>query len=387
MDFELTKEQIMFRNMAREFVKREVTHEELREYDRQEKDNPILRKKCGDIGFLGMLIPKEYGGLGLDYLTTTVVIEELGKAHYELGSSVGAAALCGTPILLGGTEAQKRKYLPWLISGEKVFCVAANEANAGSDGSAIETTAVLVGDEWVINGTKTFIASGGVADVIELFAQTDKSKGYKGQAIFIVERQTPGVYINEIKHMLGQRSASQANIRLVDCRIPKENLMGELGKGLRLALSGISDMRWGIAAATVGMAQDCLDRCINYVQTRHQFGRAIGSFQLVQGILADMATEIEAARYLTYHLAYLKDNKLPHRKETSMAKPYATEMAMRVTAAAIHLHGAYATTDDLPLEERYRTAILPTIYGGTSEMHRLFIGRELTGIDAIAPTA
>ncbi|MFC1845961.1 acyl-CoA dehydrogenase family protein [Chloroflexota bacterium] len=383
MDFEFTKEQIMFQDMAREFVKREMTHEMIVEYDRKEKDNPALRKKLGEAGFLGMLFPKEYDGLELDYRTATTVIEELGKGHYELASSVGAIALCGTPIIIAGTEEQKQKYIPWLSGGEKVFCVAANEANAGSDGSAIETTATLEGDEWVINGTKTFIAAAGVADVIELFAQTDKSLGMKGQAIFIVETKTPGVFVNKIDHMLGQRGASQANLRFVDCRIPKENMMGEMGKGLRLALSGITDMRWAIAAATVGMAQDCLDRCVSYVQTRKQFGKPIGSFQLIQSTLADMAIEIEAARHFTYHLAYLKDKKLPHRKETSMAKLYATEMGMRVTAKAVRIHGAYATTDDLPLEERYRTSILPTIYGGTSEMHRMFIGRELTGLDAI----
>jgi alkylation response protein AidB-like acyl-CoA dehydrogenase len=184
--------------------------------------------------------------------------------------------------------------------------------------------------------------------------------------------------------MLGQRSLSLANLTFENCKVPKENRLGQKGEGLSLALPALDDMRWGIAAASVGMAQDCLDRCIRHAQTRNQFGRPIGKFQLVQAILADMATEIEAARYLTYHLAYLKDQNLPHGKESSMAKLYATEMAMRVTSAAIRLHGAYATTDDLPLEERYRTSVLPPVYGGTSEMLRLNIGQELTGLDAIA---
>ncbi|MFC1974613.1 acyl-CoA dehydrogenase family protein [Chloroflexota bacterium] len=383
MDFELTKEQEMFRNMARDFVKREVIHEELREYDRQEKYNIDLHRKMGKAGFLGFLFPKEYGGLGMDYVTATVVAEELAKGEYYCGSALGAVGLYGTPIAVAGTDEQKKKYLPSLISGEKIFCTASNEANAGTDGGAIETIAVLDGNEWMINGTKTFIARAGVADVIQVFAQTEKGKGYAGQGVFIVDRDTPGVHITPIVNLMGQRYAAHANIRFVDCRIPKENLMGEIGTGLRLVQTGISDMRWGIATASVGMAQDCLDRCVEYVKQRHQFGRPIASFQLVQEMLAEMAIQIEAARYLVYHLAWLKDKGMRHRKETSMAKIFATEMAMRIPGIAMHIYGGYGLTDDLPFEQRYRTAPLPAIYGGTTEVHKLTIGRELTGINAM----
>jgi len=381
MDFDLTKEQVMFRDMAREFAEREIKPV-IRQYDREERFPDEIYKKMAPLGLLGTVIPEEYGGLGVDYITHALICEQLAQGSYEVAAVVGGGVLPGIPILKFGTEAQKQKYLPALCNGEKLFCVSAVEPNSGSDPGAIETTAVLDGDEWVINGTKTWATTGGIADVIMVLVQADKSKGAGGLTVFLVEKGTPGVSTNDIKHKLGQRASNAAQIRFVDCRIPRENLLGEVGKGLTISLTGIGDMRYTIAASTVGMAQSCLDACVSYAKQRQQFNRPIGSFQLVQGMLADMAVQIEAARYLVYHAGYLKDKGLPNRKEVAIAKLFATEMAVRITTEAIRLHGAYGYTDDLPIERYHRTSIGATIYGGTSEIQRLTIGRELLDISA-----
>lgn len=380
MDFELTDEQTMLRDMARKFAEQEIKSV-IKEYDEQEKFPFEIVKKMASLGLCGTAIPQQYGGLGVDYVTHTLITEQLAHGSYEIAASMGGGLLPGTPIVTAGTETQKQKYLPGLCSGG-IFCASAAEPNAGSDAAAIETTAVLDGDEWVINGNKAWANLGGVADVWEVLAQTDKSQGARGLALFIVEKGTPGIYTTDIKGRLGQRAGNVATIRLVDCRVPRENVIGDVGRGLGIALRGVEDMRLTIAAASVGMAQSCLDLCIEYAKVRSQFGRRIGSFQLVQGTLADMAMQIDAARYLTYHAAYLKDKKTTHRKEIAFAKLYATEMAVRVTTDALRLHGAYAYTNDMPIERCYRTAIAPTIYGGTSEIQRLTIGRELLDINA-----
>jgi alkylation response protein AidB-like acyl-CoA dehydrogenase len=383
VDFELTKEQIMFRDMAREFAEREI-RPSIREHDRNETFFQDIFDKMGPLGLCGTVLPQEYGGLEVDYITHAIICESLGWGSYEVAAQIGGGLLPGMPILKFGTEEQKQKYLPPLCKGEQVFSVVAVEPNTGSDPSSTETTAVLDGDEWVINGTKTWATLGNVADVIEFLAQTDKSKGSGGLALFILEKGTPGAFITGIKHKMGQRAGGAAQIRFVNCRIPKENLIGEIGQGLRASITGISDMRYTIAASSVGMAQSCLDICIDYAKQRIQFGKPIGSFQLIQGIIADMAVQIEAARQLVYHTGYLKDKGLPYRKELAIAKLYSTEMAIRVTNDAIRLHGAYGFTDDLHLERCHRTSIGPTIYGGTSEIQRLSIGRELLDINAFS---
>jgi butyryl-CoA dehydrogenase len=383
MDFDLNEEQIMFRDMAREFAKRELSYDKIREFEREDKIDHELHKKLGQAGFLGMVFPKEYGGLELGYTTACAVLEEFARADESTGTRVGETALPGIPIVVAGTDEQKQKYLPSLITGEKTMTTASTEPDAGSDGGAIQTIAKLEGDEWVLNGAKAWIGSAAYADTLIVHAQTDKSKGYKGLAIFIVDSNTTGVHISPIKHIIIGRTGT-ANIRFVNCRIPKKNMVGEVGDGLRLVQLGINIMRLYIAICAVGMAQGCLDMCVEYSKNRYQFGKPIASFQLVQATLADMATEIEAARWMCYHLAYLKDKGVSHRKETSMTKLFATEMAGRVTTKAVHLHGAYACSDDLPLETHFRGGPVSTTVGGTSEVHRLIIARELTGINAIS---
>ena len=257
------------------------------------------------------------------------------------------------------------------------------EPNAGSDAAAIETTAILEGDHWIINGTKIFITNGAVADVLVVVAQTDKSKGPRGISNFIVEKGTPGLSQLEIPGMVGDRAGCQGQIRFTDVRVPKENLIGKEGAGLKNALTGIDTARLFIAGACVGLAQSCVDSCIKYAKERHQFGRPIASFQLVQEKIAQMAAETEAIRWLVYHTADLKTRGLPHTKEMSMSKWLASELAVRVSAEAIKVFGAYGCTDDYPVEHHYRDAILPVVSAGTNEMHKLLVGRELLGIDAI----
>jgi alkylation response protein AidB-like acyl-CoA dehydrogenase len=384
MDFELTEQQIMFRDMARKFAEEEMLPT-LKEYERQEKFNWEIIKKMAPLGLLGVHIPPEYGGLGLDYLTSAIIWEQLSWASWsQVLSACGSGILTGTILMHYGTEEQKRKYLPPMCRGETILATAAVEPNAGSDATAIETTAVLDGDCWVINGTKNFITGGSVADTVLVLCQTDKSKGAKGMALIAVDRGTPGFTAVELEGKLGERAGSLANLRFADCRVPKENLIGKVGEGFQITLTGIDTARLFISAGGIGIAQGCLDACIKYTKERHQFGRPIASFQLVQSAIARMAAEITTLRWHVYYVATLKDKGLPHAKEISMAKWMASELAVRTAKQAIQLFGAYGCTDDYPVERHYRDAILTTILGGTAEIHQLIIGRELLGINAIA---
>jgi alkylation response protein AidB-like acyl-CoA dehydrogenase len=261
--------------------------------------------------------------------------------------------------------------------------VAAVEPNAGSDASAIETTAVLDNDEWVINGTKLFISHGTLSDIIFVLAQTDKSKGTRGLGLFAVEKTNPGFSAAKVE-MVGDASGDVANLRYADCRVPKENLVGQIGRGLQNALTGIDTARLFLSAMGVGMTQSCLDACLKYTKERHQFGKPIASFQLVQESMAQIYAQLQAARWQVYYAAELKSRGAPHGKELSAAKWLATELAVRASAEAIKLHGASGCTDDFPIEHHYRDAILGTILGGMSGIHILTMGRELTEINALS---
>jgi butyryl-CoA dehydrogenase len=382
MNFELSQEQVMFRDMARKFAEQEMLPT-LKEYERQRKINYDVIKKLGSLGLIGAHIPQEYGGLGLDYTTAAIIWEQLGWASWsQTLMSVGYGVLGGTVTFNVASEEQKQKYLPPLCRGELIIAVAAVEPNAGSDATAIETTAVLDVDEWVINGTKLFISHGGVADVVFVLAQTDKSLGPRGLALFAVDKNNPGFSSSEVE-MVGDWTSNVANLRFADCRVPKDNLIGQIGRGLQNSLTGIDTARLFLSAMGIGMAQSCLAACIKYVKERHQFGKPIGSFQLVQGTIARMQAEIETTRWQVYYAAELKTKKTPHAKELSAAKWLATDLAVRVSAEAIRLHGAYGCTDDFPVEHHYRDAILSTILGGTREMHELTIGRALLDINAL----
>jgi len=382
MNFELSQEQIMFRDMARKFAEQEMLPT-LKDYERQRKINYEVIKKMGSLGLIGVHIPQEYGGLGLDYTTSAIIWEQLGWASWaQTQMSVGHGVLAGTIITSVASEEQKQRYLPPICRGEMIIAVAAVEPNAGSDAAAIETTALPAGDEWVINGTKLFISHGGVADVVFVLVQTNKTQGTRGMTLIAVDRGTPGFSSSNVE-MVGDWTGDIANLRFADCRVPKGNLIGEIGRGLQNTLTGIDTARLFLSAMGIGMAQSCLDACIKYAKERHQFGKPIANFQLVQEAIARMQAEIEAVRWQVYYAGELKTKKAPHAKELSSAKWLATELAVRVSAEAVRLHGAYGCTDDFPVEHHYRDAILGTILGGTTEMHKLTIGRELLGISAL----
>jgi alkylation response protein AidB-like acyl-CoA dehydrogenase len=382
MNFELTEEQLMLKSMARKFAEQEMLPT-LRDYERQRKINYDIIQKMGSLGLIGIQIPQEYGGAGLDYTSAAIIWEQLSWASWtQTLVSLGHGVLAGTIIMNFASEEQKQKYLPPMCRGELIIATATVEPNAGSDATAIETTAVLDGDEWVINGTKNFISAGGIGDINLVLVQTDKSKGTRGLALIAVDKDAPG-FSSAAVEMVGDRAGDISNLGFSDCRVPKDNLVGQIGRGIQNTLAGIDTARLFIAASAIGMAQSCLDACIKYAKERYQFGKPIASFQLVQEVIARMQAETEAIRWQVYYAAELKSKGRPHRKELSSAKWLASELAVKTSAEAIRLHGAYGCTDDFPVEHHYRDAVLSTILGGTTEMHKLTIGRELLGINAM----
>lgn len=381
MEFELSEEQSMLQNMAWQFAEREMLPT-LRDYEREHKMNYGLIKKMAEQGLLGILIPAEYGGGGLDYISAALVWEQLSRISWtQTFASMGYMPLAGTIVLKAASEEQKREYLPKLCSGDLVIATAAVEPNVGSDAAAIETTAELDGDCWVINGSKNFISFSGIADVILVLATTDRKKGPAGIVLVAVDSNTPGLTKTPVE-MLGAWTTDMWNLGFSDCRIPRDNVIGNVGRGLQNSLVGIDSARLFVSACAIGMAQGCLDACIRYSRERSQFGKAIASYQLVQEMIAKMYAEISTVRWQVYYAAYLKSEGKPHTKELSAAKWLASELAIRTASEAIKIHGAYGCTDDFPVERHYRDAVLTTILGGTTEMHKLIIGRELTGINA-----
>lgn len=377
MNFELTEEQIMFQDMARKFAEQEIIPP-LKDNERQEKFDRSLIKKMADQGLLAPHMPQEYGGLGLDYITSVVIWEALSSASLSVTQAAASGPIQpGTYLLDAGTNEQKNKYLPPVCRGDLILSGAVVEPNAGSDSSMIETSAVRSGDYWIINGSKIFITNGEFADVVLFIAQTDKSKGLKGLAGFLVERDTPGFSSTPQKGKISWRGGSEGSLRFSDMKIPLENQIGETGRALRDALRGIDTARLFLAAGAVGLAQSCLDASIKYAKERVQFGKPIGGHQLIQEIIADMATRIAAARWLTYHAAFLKDEDRRHIKEMSYAKYFATETALWVSAQAVKIHGSFGTIDDYPVGHHYQDAITATILGGTAQMHQLTIGQQL----------
>jgi glutaryl-CoA dehydrogenase (non-decarboxylating) len=377
MDFELTEEQKMFRDMARKFAKQEILPQ-LKEHERQETFDPSIIKKFAAQGLLAPHIPQEYGGLGLDYVTSSIIWESLCMTSL----SVTQAAVSGpiqpvTNLLDAGIEEQKQKYIPPVCKGESIMSGAVVEPGAGSDSSMIETTAVRKGNRWIINGTKIFITNGEIADVVLFIAQTDKTKGLKGLASFIVEKGTPGFSSTPQKGKISWRAGSEGTIRFTDMELPLENQVGEIGRALRDALRGIDTARLFLAAGAIGLAQSCLEASIKYAKERVQFGKPIGGHQLIQEIIAEMATRIEASRWLTYRAADLKSRGIRHIKEMSYAKYFATETALWVASQAVKIHGSFGTIDDYPVGHHYQDAITATILGGTAQMHQLTIGQQL----------
>jgi alkylation response protein AidB-like acyl-CoA dehydrogenase len=385
MNFELTEEQAMIRAAARDFAEKEIAPV-AKEINRNKTFPVELIKKMGKLGFLGLILPTKYGGGGASYISYCVFLEEIARA--DMGTAATASAhmsLCAHSIDHWGTEEQKQKYLPRLCSGEILGFLASTEPDAGSDVSGIQTMATPQGDGWLLNGNKMWITNGSYAGVGIVIAQTQKGSGSRGLTAFLLEKGTPGFTAKDIHNKLGLHSSNTAELAFDNCRIPKDSLLGTIGKGMSVALSAFDCARLGVAARSVGAAQACVDACVTYAQTRKQFGKPIGNFQLVQEMIADMTVETEAARLLTYRAATIKDTTGdPATIETSMAKYYASEMVQRVAHNAIQIHGSYGYSDEYPMERIWRDARIGSILEGTSQVHKLIIGRAKTGFNAFS---
>ncbi len=373
----LTEEHLAIRDMVRQFAT-DVIAPKAAEVDQNHRFPSETFKELGRLDLLGMLVPSEYGGAGGDYRSYIVALEEVGRACGSTGLSYMAHLSLGTmPINLFGTEAQKRKYLPKLVSGEHLACWALTEPGCGSDASAQKTTAVLDGDEWVINGSKQFCTNASVAETAVIMAMTDRSQGTKGISSFIVEKGTKGFHVSKIEKKLGTRGSPTCTIIFEDCRIPKENLIGEVGEGYKQALKTLEGGRLGASALILGIAQAAFDAALSYAKQREAFGKQIGQFQFIQGYLADMATQLSAARMLTYHAAWLKDHGKRVTLEGSQAKLYTAEVGTRVCNLAVQIHGGYGYVEDFPVERFLRDVKLGEIGEGTNEIQKLLIAREL----------
>ena len=335
-------------------------------------------KELGKLGYLGLPIGTEYGGAGADYRSYCIAVEEIGRACGSTGLSYADHVSLGTnPIYLFGTEEQKKKYIPKLASGEHIGCWALTEPGTGSDASAQKTTAKLVGDHYVLNGTKQFITNATDADVAIIMAMTDKAAGRKGISSFIVEKGTPGFYVSKVEKKLGMRGSPTASITFEDCKIPKENLIGAEGEGYKQALTTLEGGRLSIGSLALGIGQAAFDAALSYANQREAFGQPIDKFQLIQGYLADMSTQLHAARLMLYHAAWLKDHHKRVTLEGSQAKLYASEVASKVANLCVQIHGGYGYIVDFPAERFLRDAKLCEIGEGTSEVQRLVIARQL----------
>jgi butyryl-CoA dehydrogenase len=377
MDFKPTKTQQMVRKMAREFAENELAPVVAEFNEKAEFPWPVI-KKMAKLSLMGMPIPRKYGGGGVDSISYMIGVEEISRVCGATGVIMAVHTSVGTyPIYQFGTEEQKQKFLVPLAKGERIGAFAITEPEAGSDVAAGKTTAVKDGDEWVINGTKIFITNGGVAGSVIVMAATDPSKGHRGLSTFIVEKGTEGFTIGSLEKTMGINASDTSELVFQNCRLPSENLLGKEGEGFKIAMMALDGGRIGIGAQALGIAQAALDESIKYSQEREQFGRPISKFQAIQWMIADMATEIDAARYLIYRAAYLKDRVKRFSKEAAMAKMYASETARRASIKAIQIHGGYGYTKDYPVERFFRDAKITEIYEGTNEIHRLVISSEL----------
>jgi alkylation response protein AidB-like acyl-CoA dehydrogenase len=377
LDFKLTDEQKLFQKTIHEFCEKEIKPL-AKKIDREEYFPWELYKKMGKMGLMGMTVPKKYGGAGIDRVSYMIALEEISRVCGSTGITVEAHNSLGVGhIYEKGTEEQRKKYLPKLTSGKAIAAWALTEPNAGSDAASLQTKAVLDGDEWVLDGTKQFITSGDIAEVVTVMAKTDKEKGAKGISAFLVEKGTPGFKAGQLEDKLGLRGSKTAELILEDCRIPKSHLIGEKDMGFIGAMNILDRGRTAIGAMSVGIARAALEDSIEYAKERQQFGKPIGKNQAIQWMIADMATEIDAARLLVYRAAYLEDKNVPFSIEASMAKLFGSEIAMRATVKAMQIHGGYGYMRDRPLERYFRDVKLCQIGEGTSEVQRMVIAKRL----------
>lgn len=377
MDFNLSREHLLIRKMMADFTENEIKPI-AKETDAQSLYPKETIEKLFDLGVMGMCVPKEYGGAGADTLASAICIEEIAKQCASTADILASHnGLCCDPILTHGTEEQKAKYLPMLTTGHKVGAFCLTEPDAGSDASKGQTSAKLEGDHYVLNGSKIFITNGYVAEVFVVFAMTDKSKGNRGISAFIVESSFPGFSVGKHEEKMGLHGSPTAEIVFTDCIVPKENLLGQEGKGFNIALQTLDGGRIGIAAQSLGIAEGAMAEAINYTKGRNQFGRPISKFQNTQFTLADMELGCEAGRWLTYHAALMKDEGVRFTKEAAMAKLFNSEHAMKTTTKAVQLFGGYGYIKDFPVERMMRDAKITEIYEGTSEIQRVVISSNM----------
>jgi butyryl-CoA dehydrogenase len=377
MDFSLTDQQKLIRDTVRQFMEIEV-RPLVKELERQERFPLDLLKKIADMGCCGMLMPEEWGGPGFDTVSYVLMIEEVARVYAAMSTALGVTnSAVQMPLLQFGTEAQKQKYLKRLATGEILGSFCLTEAAAGSDAAGLQATAKREGDVYRLNGAKTWVTNGSVAGVYIVFAKTDPSAGGKGITAFLVEPNFKGFKIGRHEDKMGQRSSPSVEILFNDCEVPAANRLGDEGQGMRIALTALDGGRIGIAAQAVGLAQGALDESIKYAKQRRAFGKTISEFQAIQWMIADMQTELEAARGLTYYAAWLKDSGKPMGSAASKAKLYASEMVNRVVYKAVQIHGSVGYSGETDVERMYRDARVITIYEGTSEVQRMIIARDL----------
>jgi butyryl-CoA dehydrogenase len=376
MDFELTDEQQLIRDAVREFAEAEVAPIAA-EIDRDHRFPHEILPRLAEMNLMGMPFPEKLGGAGADYLSYIIAVEELSRACASTGIILSAhTSLATSPIYKFGTQAQQERYLPDMASGRRLGAFALTEPGAGTDAAAGTATATPHADGYALNGSKMFITNAPYADVYIVFAKTDPERGARGMSAFIVEKDTPGFSVGEAEHKLGIRGSSTPPVYFTDCRIPREALLGEEGEGFKIAMQTLDGGRIGVSAQALGIAQAALDAAIAYAKERVQFGKPIASLQAIQWMIADMATEVDAARLLVYRAASCVDDGRPYSTEGAMAKLFASETATRVAGKAIQIHGGYGYTESYPVERNYRDAKITEIYEGTSEVQRMVISRS-----------
>lgn len=375
MNFLLTEEQEMIRKMVRDFAENEVAPTAAERDEEQRFDRSIF-EKMAELGLTGIPWPEKYGGIGADYLSYVIAVEELSRVDASVGVTLSAhISLASWPIYKFGTEEQKEKYLRPLAEGKYIGAYALTEPGSGSDAASMKTTAQRDGDHYILNGSKIFITNGGEAEVYIVFALTDPEKKHRGCSAFIVEKGTPGFTMGKKENKLGIRSSPTLEIIFDNCRVPKENLLGKEGEGFKIAMMTLDGGRNGIAAQAVGIAQGALDASIAYAKERKQFGKPIAAQQAIAFKIADMATKVEAARLLTYQAAWRESEGLSYGKESAMSKLFAGDTAMEVTTEAVQVFGGYGYTKDYPVERYMRDAKITQIYEGTNEIQRLVISK------------
>ena len=379
MDFTLSEEHQMIRDICRKFADKELKPIAA-EYNRKHIFPMAQVKKLGEMGIMGIVYPEEYNGAGMDYISYVIAVEEISRGGASTGVTVSAHnSLCLSPIYYFGTEEQKKKYLPRLCTGEHIGCFGITEPGAGSDASGTITRAERKNGKWVLNGSKTFITNGGVADVAVVMAKTAINSDHRGLSMFIIEKSSPGFLVGKAEGKMGLLSSSTTELIFDNCEIPEENLLGEEGQGFKIAMHTLDGGRVGIAAQALGISQAAMEDAIAYAKERKQFNKSISDFQAIQWMIADMATDIEAARLMTYQAADLMngDNRQKYSKQAAMAKLFASEASHRVTHKALQILGGYGYTTEYPMERYCRDARITEIYEGTSEIMRLVIASNI----------